>query len=61
MKIAFKYSMKPLIKGNTLMKKNKIDLYYYSSTGSDSDLNIAANLKAYGFVNHNVWLETCAN
>ncbi len=31
------------------------------STGSDLGLNIASNLKAYGLVNHNVWLETSTN
>lgn len=28
------------------------------NTGSDLALNIASNLKAFGLVNHNVWLET---
>ncbi len=31
------------------------------NTGSDLGLNIATNLKAFGLVNHNVWLETSTN
>ncbi|MCP4130940.1 MAG: hypothetical protein GY754_08160, partial [bacterium] len=39
----------------------KHDSEKVDNSGSDLGLTIASNLKAFGLVNHTVWLETITN